>query len=156
MNKTETGSLRLSVSPNLYENISLIFYSWFCFHRKLNALTGNLSKADSVFLEEQLCGVTVTVDMSKNGVFNFRGTACCELVSWYFKPSQPPRIPSGLKANFSLSSSYSAHKSSKHIVSKIYKISPDTNLYKNNRYRGALWWQNVTLFHEAEKGMVAI
>ena len=31
------------------------------------------------------------------------------LVSWHFKPSQLQRITSGLKTNFSLSPSYSAH-----------------------------------------------
>ena len=40
------------------------------------------------------------------------------------EPSQPQGIISGIKANFSLSPSYSAHKSS-----KIYKISSDTNVY---------------------------
>ena len=29
-----------------------------------------------------------------------------ELVSWYFEPSQPQRITSGLKTNFNLSPSY--------------------------------------------------
>ena len=33
------------------------------------------------------------------------------------------------QTNFNLSPSYSAHKSSNHKFSKIYKISPDTNLY---------------------------
>ena len=33
------------------------------------------------------------------------------LVIWCFKPSQPQRIISGLKINFSLSPSYSFHKS---------------------------------------------
>ena len=33
-----------------------------------------------------------------------------ELVSWCFKPSQPQRITSGLKTNFSLSPSYSWNK----------------------------------------------
>ena len=53
-----------------------------------------------------------------------------ETVSWYFEPSQPQSIISGLKTNFSLSPSYSAHKSSNQKFSKIYKISPDTNLHK--------------------------
>ena len=35
-----------------------------------------------------------------------------ELVSWCFGPSQPQRIISGLNTNFTLSSSYSFHKSS--------------------------------------------
>ena len=52
------------------------------------------------------------------------------LVSWCFEPSQPPRIISGLKTNFNLSPIYSAQKSPNHKFSKIYKISPDTNLYK--------------------------
>ena len=42
------------------------------------------------------------------------------LVSWFFEPSQAQRITSGLKTNFSLSSSYSAHKSSNHKFSHIY------------------------------------
>ena len=37
-----------------------------------------------------------------------------ELVSWCFEPSQPQRITSGLKTNFTLSPSYSFHKSSYH------------------------------------------
>ena len=36
------------------------------------------------------------------------------LVSRYFESSQPQRITSGLKINFSLSPNYSAHKSSNH------------------------------------------
>ena len=36
------------------------------------------------------------------------------LVSWCFEPSQPQRIPSGLKTNFTLSPSHSFHKSSFH------------------------------------------
>ena len=50
------------------------------------------------------------------------------LVSWYFEPSWPQRIISGLKTNFSLSPSYSARKSSSHKFFQIYKVSPDTNL----------------------------
>ena len=38
------------------------------------------------------------------------------LVSWYFEPSQPQRITSGLKTMFSLSPFYSAPKSSNHII----------------------------------------
>ena len=36
------------------------------------------------------------------------------LLSWCFEPSQPQRITSGLKTNFTLSPSYSFHKSSYH------------------------------------------
>ena len=36
------------------------------------------------------------------------------LVSWCFKPSQPQSITSGLDTNFTLSTSYSFHKSSYH------------------------------------------
>ena len=36
------------------------------------------------------------------------------LVRWCFQPSQPQRITSGLNTNFTLSSSYSFHKSSYH------------------------------------------
>ena len=36
------------------------------------------------------------------------------------------------KTNVSLSPVYSAHKSSNHIFSKNYKISPDTNLYETH------------------------
>ena len=46
--------------------------------------------------------------------------------------SQPQRIISGLKANFSLSPTYSAPKSSNHKFSEIYKISPDINYTKQN------------------------
>ena len=53
-----------------------------------------------------------------------------KFVSWYFEPSEPQRITSGLKTNFNLSASYSAHNSSNHKFSKIYKVSPDTNLYE--------------------------
>ena len=35
-------------------------------------------------------------------------------VRWYFEPSQPQRIISGLRPNFNLCPSYSAHKSSNH------------------------------------------
>ena len=37
-----------------------------------------------------------------------------QLVSWCFEPSQPQRITSGLNTNFTLSPSYSFHKSSYH------------------------------------------
>ena len=53
-----------------------------------------------------------------------------KLLSWYFEPSQPQRITSGLKTMFSLSPIYSARKSSNHKLSKNHKISPDTNLQK--------------------------
>ena len=53
-----------------------------------------------------------------------------QFVSWYFAPSLPQRIRSELKTNTTLSLCYSAHKSSNHTFSKIYKISPDTNFYK--------------------------
>ena len=53
-----------------------------------------------------------------------------DLLSWCFEPSQAQRIILGLKTNFSLSASYSAHKSTNHKFSKIDKISPDTNLFK--------------------------
>ena len=46
------------------------------------------------------------------------------------EPSQPQRIISGLKTNFSLSPSYSAYQPSNHKFCKVYKISPDINLYK--------------------------
>ena len=57
-----------------------------------------------------------------------------KLDSWCFEPSQPQRIISGLKTNFNLSPSYSAQKSSNHKFFKIYKISPDTNVYQNKTY----------------------
>ena len=53
-----------------------------------------------------------------------------ELVSWYFEPSQPQRITSGLKTMFNLSAIYSACKSSYHKLSKTHQISPDTCLQK--------------------------
>ena len=37
-----------------------------------------------------------------------------QLVSWYFDPSQPQRITSGLNTNFNLSASHSFHKSLYH------------------------------------------
>ena len=37
-----------------------------------------------------------------------------KLVSWCFEPSQPQRIASGLNTNFTLSPTYSFHKSSYH------------------------------------------
>ena len=46
--------------------------------------------------------------------------------------SQPQWIISGLKTNFKLSPSYSAHNSSNHKFSQIYKISPNTNYIKQN------------------------
>ena len=53
-----------------------------------------------------------------------------EVVRWYSEPRQLHRITPGLTTNFSLSQSYSVHKSTNHKFSKIYKISHDTNLYK--------------------------
>ena len=54
------------------------------------------------------------------------------LVSWYFEPSQPQRITSGLKTMFSLSPIffYPARKSSNRKLFKNNKISPDTNVQK--------------------------
>ena len=40
--------------------------------------------------------------------------ACCRTGSWYCEPSQPHRITSGLKTNFSLSPSSTFHKSLYH------------------------------------------
>ena len=50
------------------------------------------------------------------------------LIRWYFEPSRTQRIISGLKTNFNLSPTYSAHKSSNQKPSKIHKLRPDTNL----------------------------
>ena len=52
-----------------------------------------------------------------------------KLVGWYFEPSQPQRVTSGLKTNFNLSPGYSAHKSLNYKFSQIDEISPDTNLH---------------------------
>ena len=45
----------------------------------------------------------------------------------HFELSQPQRVTSGEKKKFSMSPSYSAHKSSN---SEIHKTSPNTNPYK--------------------------
>ena len=61
-----------------------------------------------------------------------------QLVSWYFEPSQPQKIKSGLKTLFSQFPIYSAHKSSNHKLPKNHKISPDTNLqitYTNIKHK---------------------
>ena len=49
-------------------------------------------------------------------------------VSWYFEPSQPQRITSGLNTNFTLSPSYSFHRSSyyKSCFVLAYLYSADT------------------------------
>ena len=57
------------------------------------------------------------------------------LVSWYFEPSQPQRITSGLKTMFSLFPIYSAHKSSNHKLFINHKISPDENVQKHTERR---------------------
>ena len=62
-----------------------------------------------------------------------------ELVSRYFEPSQSQRITSGLKTNFNLSPSYSAHKSC-HKYFKICKISLDTNLHKTYTHKHQTRW----------------
>ena len=54
----------------------------------------------------------------------------CELLSWYFEPSQPQRITSRLKKKFNLSAIHSARKSSNHKSTQNHKINPDTNLHK--------------------------
>ena len=76
-----------------------------------------------------------------------------ELVSWlvnrYFEPSQLQRIISGLKTNLSLSPSCSAHKSSNHSFSKIYKISPNTNLFTHTHTRArarAHFFRRISFF----------
>ena len=63
----------------------------------------------------------------------YTGTMC-QLVSWYFEPSQPQRVTSWLKTMFNLSPIYSARKSSNRKLSINHKISHDTNLYKNKTY----------------------
>ena len=50
------------------------------------------------------------------------------LIRWYLKPSQPWRIMSGLKTNFNLSPSYSAHKSSNYKFSTSTKTSHDKSI----------------------------
>ena len=52
-------------------------------------------------------------------------------VSWYFEPSQQQRIISGLKTYFSMSPSYSAHKSSNQKSLKSAKS--DTDSYKTSQ-----------------------
>ena len=61
------------------------------------------------------------------------GAPTSQLVSWYFEPSQPQRITSGLKTNFKLSPIYYTYMSSNHKLSKNYKTSPDTTLHKPNK-----------------------
>ena len=55
------------------------------------------------------------------------------LVTWYFEPSQPQKIISGLKTNFNLSPNYSTHKSANHKFSKITK-SILTQIYTKHTY----------------------
>ena len=61
------------------------------------------------------------------------------LVSWYFQPSRPQMIMSGLKINLNLSPNYSAHKSAncnfsrKKKKKKINPISLVTNLCSKNK-----------------------
>ena len=55
------------------------------------------------------------------------GHSAKKLVRWYFEPSQPQRISSGLKTNFNPSPSHSAHKTSNHKFLRIHKISPNKN-----------------------------
>ena len=57
------------------------------------------------------------------------------LVSWYPEPSQPQRTTSGLKPMFNLSPIYFARKSSNLKLSINHKISPDTNLHKQNLHK---------------------
>ena len=52
------------------------------------------------------------------------------LAGGYAEPSSPQRVISGPKTNFNLFPSYSANTSSNHKFSKIYQISPDTNLHQ--------------------------
>ena len=56
-------------------------------------------------------------------------TAVTRLFCWYFEPSQPQRITSGLKQTSICLPIYYAHKSSNHKFSKNHKISPGTNLH---------------------------
>ena len=49
-------------------------------------------------------------------------TVVCQLL-WCFEPSQPQRVISGLKTNFSLSPSCSAHKSQNHKILFYYNNS---------------------------------
>ena len=90
----------------------------------------------SVWLSFLLCGHT------RSGTQSSKCVAYCGLdgglvtlfVRWYFEPSQPQMIISGLKTTFSLSPSHSAHRSSNRKFSKVYKVSPDTDSHKNKSY----------------------
>ena len=62
-------------------------------------------------------------------------TAVTRLFCWYFEPSQPQRITSGLKQTSICLPIYYAHKSSNHKFSKNHKISPNTNLHKTNVHK---------------------
>ena len=67
------------------------------------------------------------------------------LVGWCFEPSQPQRITSGLNTNFTLSPSYSFHKSSYH-VSCLFFFKPTYILRALNT--GTCLWQG-DLFYSA-------
>ena len=60
-------------------------------------------------------------------------TAVTRLFCWYFEPSQPQRITSGLKQTSICLPIYYAHKSSNHKLSINHKISHDTNLHKTKQ-----------------------
>ena len=69
------------------------------------------------------------------------------LVSYYFELSQPQRLISGLKTNFSLSLC-TLHTSSNHRFPKKPTTSPDTNLYKTYTNTKQYFW-GISPFHFA-------
>ena len=60
----------------------------------------------------------------------------CQLINWYFEPSQPQRITSRLKTMFNLAPIYSARKSSNHKIIQKPQNESCTQIYmKQNIYK---------------------
>ena len=57
----------------------------------------------------------------------------CQLVCWCFETNQPQMIASGLKSNFSLSPTYSFHKSLYHKSFFLFFLKPQLKFYPQFR-----------------------
>ena len=81
---------------------------------RLNDRGNNCTSCVSHLLPDTLLACVQSTDDTEITPKIWRGRLVSYLVSWSFEPSQPQGITSGLNTNFTLSPSYSFHKSSYH------------------------------------------
>ena len=104
LDSRSSGSLRCRLRVRLVSNrptfTLAVVASWF---NKLNVGLHTRSFASSVLVAQMIHSILLQTGEADEF---YR----LKLVSWCFEPSQPQRMTSGLKTNFSLSPSYSLNK----------------------------------------------